>query len=743
MSAATAQSVQYLNLAYFGRPADPASLDAYPASGVSNEAIVASFVGTGEYVTNTVNPNSAANASGGRTFNETNLINTFYQRLFGRLASSSEIAGWSTALATGTVNHDYLGITILNAGLNLPEGTEMRDVLIATFDSAQLFTGNLYNNPANAQSYSTAAAVQSGITFLAGVTTTTAATAAEANAAVTTMVTGSGSSGGEAFTLTTTVDTIQGTASDDTVNAVISDQAAGATLNSFDNISLGAGDNVMNARVATLGAAVTVAPTLNNVDTVNVSNVDNSGNIATVNLTSTGTSTVGFVNTGAASETTILAAAADATVVLDNADASGGGANASASVNLLGAATRTGNADALILTIRNGSGTAAAVADFQTVGANGAAADNTFEVLNITTGGAANFVNISSGSNAVRTITATGATTPTSGAGLTLTEAGNFVQLRTVDASGMTGGGIDLTTTAQQALTFTGSGADDRLVVTAGIANINGLDTFTFGDGNDTLAIGTNTAIANYTAAQAGLINSMTGLENLEFTAAMAAAGSTLNAAAFNYDSFTFSTAGVALSTGAGFAITGANTADPFSYTASQTPAAVAAGANGANGAAGAGGQDLIDFTGAVVGSTANLSLGGAAAVALTGQTGGAGGNSTGANNAGAAGGAGGRAVDFTNSITKLIINSGGTAANTITGGAGGAGGNAGAGNAAGGAGGAGQSAIDNGAAVQSVDITGAQNLTIAGGLGGAGGTGVVTVLLVLPVLPVLLSPVL
>ena len=503
MSAATAQSVQYLNLAYFGRPADPASLDAYPASGVSNEAIVASFVGTGEYVTNTVNPNSAANASGGRTFNETNLINTFYQRLFGRLASSSEIAGWSTALATGTVNHDYLGITILNAGLNLPEGTEMRDVLIAKFDSAQLFTGNLYNNPANAQSYSTAAAVQSGITFLAGVTTTTAATAAEANAAVTTMVTGSGSSGGEAFTLTTTVDTIQGTASDDTVNAVISDQAAGATLNSFDNISLGAGDNVMNARVATLGAAVTVAPTLNNVDTVNVSNVDNSGNIATstspllqARQLSVLSTPVLFLKPQFWLQQLMPLSYSTTPMHL------GGGANASASVNLLGAAARTGNADALNLTIRNGSGTAAAVADFQTVGANGAAADNTFEVLNITTGGAANFVNISSGSNAVRTITATGATTPTSGAGLTLTEAGNFVQLRTVDASGMTGGGIDLTTTAQQALTFTGSGADDRLVVTAGIANINGLDTFTFGDGNDTLAIGTNTAIANYTAAR-------------------------------------------------------------------------------------------------------------------------------------------------------------------------------------------------------------------------------------------------
>ena len=122
----------------------PASLVAFPQSGLTDEEIVLSFVKTSEYTTNTVSPNSTANPSGGVTFNETSLINTFYQRLFGRLASATEVAGWSTAIATGTVNYDYLGITILNAGLNLPAGTAMRDVLIAKFDSAQLYSGNLY-----------------------------------------------------------------------------------------------------------------------------------------------------------------------------------------------------------------------------------------------------------------------------------------------------------------------------------------------------------------------------------------------------------------------------------------------------------------------------------------------------------------------------------------------------------------------------------------------------------------------
>ena len=171
MTAATAQSVQYLNLAYFGRPADPASLGAFPQAGMTDEQIVAAFVQTNEYSVGTITPNSTSNPSGGVTYDDTSLINTFYQRIFGRLAASSEIAGWSAAIKSGAVNYDYLGITIVNAGLNLPAGTAMRDVLVAKFDSAQLWTGNLYNNAANAQAYTTFAAAAKGVEFLSGVTT--------------------------------------------------------------------------------------------------------------------------------------------------------------------------------------------------------------------------------------------------------------------------------------------------------------------------------------------------------------------------------------------------------------------------------------------------------------------------------------------------------------------------------------------------------------------------------------------
>ena len=247
MTASTAQTVQYLNLAYFGRPADPASLTAFPASGMTDEQIVEQFVATSEYNTNTIAPNSSATPGGGVTYNTTNLINTFYQRLFGRLAVSSEINGWSTALATGTVNYEYLGITIMRAGLNLPVGTEMRSVLLAKFDSAELFSSNLAANPASASAYSTDFAVTSGMSFISGITTTTAATSAAADSAVSTMVAGPVEAvvapAAQSFTLTTTQDSITGGAGDDSVVGLAT------TLTVGDTIDGGAGTDQLISRL--------------------------------------------------------------------------------------------------------------------------------------------------------------------------------------------------------------------------------------------------------------------------------------------------------------------------------------------------------------------------------------------------------------------------------------------------------------------------------------------------------------
>ena len=286
MTAATAQSVQYLNLAYFGRPADPASLGAFPQAGMTDEQIVAAFVQTNEYSVGTITPNSTSNPSGGVTYDDTSLINTFYQRIFGRLAASSEIAGWSAAIKSGAVNYDYLGITIVNAGLNLPAGTAMRDVLIAKFDSAQLWTGNLYNNAANAQAYTTAAAAAKGVEFLSGVTTSTPATVAAANAAVTAMVSAGATAYTSAFTLTSAADvlgpnsvtsTLKTTSGNDLFRAV-----ADGHFTSADIIDGGLGSDKVDA-VAT-AAGQTIKPLLTSVESVELAITAANTNDITVDL---------------------------------------------------------------------------------------------------------------------------------------------------------------------------------------------------------------------------------------------------------------------------------------------------------------------------------------------------------------------------------------------------------------------------------------------------------------------------
>ena len=62
-------------------------------------------------------------------------------------AAASEITGWSNAVSSGAVNHDYLGITLVNAILNLDESVEMRQVMMAK--PANLYSDYLSTNAAD------------------------------------------------------------------------------------------------------------------------------------------------------------------------------------------------------------------------------------------------------------------------------------------------------------------------------------------------------------------------------------------------------------------------------------------------------------------------------------------------------------------------------------------------------------------------------------------------------------------
>ncbi len=529
----------------------------------------------------------------------------------------------------------------------------------------------------------------------------------------------------------------------DTYNGTIAAAATAGdsgTLNSFDNISAGAGVDTLVARVTSLGGATTITPTLNSVDTVRVESVDASTHIATLNLVSaTGTTAVGFANTVAGSLTHIINAATSATITLDNADSTGGNR-----VNLGSSAGRTGAADAFALTIQNGTGSTAAFADFGLITA-AAAADTSFEVMNVTVGaGTSNAVNFGIGGANIKTINVSGAGTPnaTTGHVLTLTEAAVFANAETINASGLTTGGLNVSATLGLNVRFTGSDFNDRLNVTGGVGNINASDVINFGTGTaDTLAIGTTVDLraATLGTATMSILNAITTADVIE---ASTAGSVQLRAADFTtVNTFVFSgatgTSGATASTN-NIALTGLDSTDTIRISADirTIGAAGSAGVTGGPnaGATGVAGVDNLLLGGQSVGQTVSVVLTGGVDLQANGGAGGAGGTNNGATSTGGAGSTGGvgqSAIDVANggaNISTLNISSIGTSANTLRGGDGGAGGaGGGASHAAGvggaaGSGGAAAVAIDNGAGLAQVNITGTADLTIAGGTGGAAG---------------------
>jgi len=685
MALTTAQ-IQNAYVAFFNRPADVAGLTYWSTYAGSTADLLNTFAQSAEY---------KSLYSG---MNNTQMVNAVYQNLFAHAPDVAGLTYWVTQLDQGKLAIGNIADAI-NKGA---QGTD--STIIANKVTAATAFTNALDTTAEIVAY--AGVNSTGLTavknWLAAVTsdsaTLTSATSTAGLNAITATVQNNVAATGSTFTLTTGADSITGSSGNDTINGVIQQTTTptdSGTLNSSDSINGGAGTDTLNIRVTSVGgAAQTVVPTLTDVETVSVSNVDGTANMAAINLvSSSGVTTVQFKDNTTGGQTAFVNASTTAAIVLDNAD------SATQNVNLGSAGGRTGTADAFSVSIKNGSGSSTANAGLQLVtsAAGFVTADTSFETANVTLEGAANFVQFGTSLAGMTTLNVSGSGTNTTGYALTLTEAANFASLKTINLSGVTAGGVSVATTGAADLAYTGSAGSDRLVITGGTGNLTSSDVINFGTGSaDVLAFGTDTAVASYAAGKLALINAVTTADQLEFTAA---AMTTLKANDFTVvNDFKFS--GGNTTTATTLALTGVETADSFTVSADMA-AAAAATQTGAT--AGTVGVDAITFTGAAVAQTATLKLTGGVDIA------GMAGQAISTDTTTRAAGAGGDAIDFGGNITKLVINSTGTTANTITGGAGGT---AVVTNGTGGAGGV---AIANTTAVQTVEITGSTALTIAG----------------------------
>ena len=486
--------------------------------------------------------------------NNLDFVNTIYQNVLGAQGDQDGVNYWTNSINNGLSRSDFLA-AFVNSSLTVdinattfPDLTQAeRDIAISRqnfltnkADVGLDFTNTLAINSnllpttdANVldgpNGLLTDPAYQASIAILRGVNDT--ATSAIAAKSLIQLANASpdplnfiinGGSIGETFTLTTGTDIIPGligsngsdnTAGNDIISAIIENSGTNgstniSTLNSADSLNTGSGTDMLNVRIISLTNSIAVTPVLTSVETVSASNADTSGNNVAFNLAlATGTTTVEFKDTVFGSNTTYLNAAATAAISLNNADSFSMGQN----VNLGSATNRSGTADMFAITIANGSGSSDLAAGFNLVTSDGTTDDTSFETANITVAGTSSFVVAGTAVAGLTTVNVSGSTDGvTTGYGLTLSQVTGFDNLKTVNASQMTAGGLnmDASGSSEASFSFTGSSAADRIVLFN--STINTASALEGGASKDTLAS------QNFNNLSATAVNAASGFEVLE-----------------------------------------------------------------------------------------------------------------------------------------------------------------------------------------------------------------------------------
>jgi hypothetical protein len=493
--------VQQLYVAYFNRPADVAGLNFWVgalAKGVTVDTIAASFATQAEY--------KALFAGKGAE----SIINTVYLNMFGRNAEKAALDFYGPLVQNGTISIDKV-VTDIVKGAQGTDATAYNNKVTA----AKAFTAALdtAGNEADRIAYATGtdAVLSIAKTWLATVTTDASLTTALAAVEATVDSMGGLGNVGQTFTMTQGLDTILGTAADDTINAFAFNGTTGTnvtTLNSVDTVDGGTGVDSLFIEVkdangtdttnlngtivgtfkniekitidntaADLGAALNTVDATKFVGATNITQVTNAA--AVTGLAATTTATFKGVNAGV----TVTAANGTANIGLDNyGEGNTVTVNGSslAAVNVSGSVKDTnadGSVAATVVAVTSGK-------DVQAVSLNTAVKTN----LTVTdNAGSTKFVSSVDASASTGAVTYAGTAkvvTITTGAG------GDTVTLmaNTNAASG---------TTAAVGATVTTNAGNDKITVdtaNAGLTSVTGATTVNAGAGNDTVTVTTRSS---------------------------------------------------------------------------------------------------------------------------------------------------------------------------------------------------------------------------------------------------------
>ncbi len=336
--------------------------------------------------------------------------------------------------------------------------------------------------------------------------------------------TGSTPGGNKSLALTSSTDVITGTAGDDVITGA-RDTTAGSLQNTLtlgDTINGGAGTDTLN--VTNLGGGSVLAGiTLNSVETVNVNNASAAGTVAELNAAlAPGLTTAGVTGQGDVTVTNIGGATLNVAGYTAT-QAQSIVANGASKINVSSVGSGTGGS----ITVDVSGGTPASAVTLSNTGTGAAALTTlslgaTTKALTVQANGRITATTVNAAG--LETVVVGGAAAPASAAtgSVSLGTLGSTV-LKSVDASGLTAGGLAVGIGANVATTFKGGQGNDIVTIATGAAMTGTVDA---GAGTgDVLAISGTAAtgagaVANtsLTAATKGLFS---GFEVLRVSAAV------------------------------------------------------------------------------------------------------------------------------------------------------------------------------------------------------------------------------
>jgi len=276
MTAATQAELQELFIAYFGRPAAQAGLNHYLGTEITQEAFAAEMHAQPEF----------QDAFG--SLSVENQVNQIFNNLFNRDAAPEGLLYWTQEINSGSLELASIAVNLIFSAQNEEGEAYEADALVLSnrVAAAEAFTEQVSSTSEGITNYTPVSTdpfeggenFQEAKDFIATVTGEAPHTEEALDAVVATIeATDSQEETARTFQLTTGIDSIIGTTGDDVVENALQNGGDTETMQGFDTIDLGEGNDTMN--IINTENAEYNSPNISGVENITYRASDNAGDL--------------------------------------------------------------------------------------------------------------------------------------------------------------------------------------------------------------------------------------------------------------------------------------------------------------------------------------------------------------------------------------------------------------------------------------------------------------------------------